>query len=134
MTATINLVGNLVRDAELAFTQSGAARLTFTVAVNAPKPRDGQPEEPPSFWDVTLWRDDAVTYSERLAKGVRVSVTGRARIREYERSDGTKGRSAEVVFPIVGIVPPREKSVSATSGDDPWAAPAQTPASSEPPF
>lgn len=122
MTATIHLVGNLTRDAELAYTASGAPRLTFTVAVNPPKPRDSQPEEPPSFWDVTLWRDDAVTYSERLTKGARVSVTGRPRIREFERTDGSKGRSAEVIWPIVGIIPARERTTQATQpAADPWA-------------
>lgn len=126
MTATIHLVGNLTRDAELAYTASGAPRLTFTVAVNPPKPRDSQPEEPPSFWDVTLWRDDAVTYSERLTKGARVSVTGRPRIREFERTDGTKGRAAEVVFPIVGIIPPRERTDTAPAAD-PWGAGGEGP-------
>ena len=120
MTTTIALDGNLTRDAELAFTASGAGRLSFTIAVNAPKPRDGQAEEPASFWDITLWRDDAVTYSELLTKGTRVVVTGRPRIREFERSDGSKGRAAEVAFPVVGIVPRAQKQASGAA--DPWAA------------
>lgn len=126
MTATIHLVGNLVADAEMSFTASGAAMLKLRIAVNAPKARDGQAEESPSYWDVTLWRDDAVTYSERLTKGARVSVTGRPRIREFERTDGTKGRAAEVVFPIVGIIPPRERTDAATPAD-PWAAGGEGP-------
>ena len=121
MTATISLVGNLVADAEMTFTTSGAAKLAFRVAVNAPKPRDGQQPEDPSYWDVTLWRDDAETYVKRLTKGTRVSVTGRPRIRDYETRDGGKGRSAEVVWPIVGIVPRAEKRAAGAGADDPWA-------------
>lgn len=123
MNATIHLVGNLVADAELRYSNSGNPWLKFRVAVNGPKPRDGQDEESPSYWDVTLGRDDAVTYSERLTKGTRVSVTGRPRIREYETRDGGKGRSAEVVWPIVGIIPARERTTQATPpAADPWAA------------
>ena len=125
MTATIHLVGNLVADAEMSFTASGAAMLKLRIAVNGPKPRDGQQEESPSYWDVTLWRDDAETYAERLTKGTRVSVTGRPRIRDYETRDGSKGRSAEVMWPIVGIIPRTEKNTptapAATAEHDPWA-------------
>lgn len=126
MTATIHLVGNLVADAEMSFTTSGTAMLKLRIAVNAPKARDGQTEEPPSYWDVTLWRDDAETCAERLTKGTRVSVTGRPRIREYETRDGGKGRSAEVVWPIVGIIPARERTTQATPpAADPWATAGQ---------
>lgn len=119
MTTAV-LVGNLVADAETKYTSGGYPVLEFRFAVNEPKRQDGT-QVPPTYWRTSLFREDAETYAEHLRKGVRVVVVGRPRVREYERADGTKGTSAEVLYPVVGIVPPR-LGTPAPQTTDPWTA------------
>lgn len=127
MTAHAHFVGNLTADAEMRYTSAGAAVLEFTLAVNEPRRKDGSDGDPATFWRVTLWREDAETYANLLTKGTRVVVVGRPRVREYETRDGGKGRSPEIVgFPIVGIVPPRERTDVAPAAD-PWGAGGEGP-------
>ena len=133
------LIGNLVADAEMRTTSTGKTVLDFRFAVNEPKRKDGKPDDPPTYWRASLLREDADIYAGLLTKGTRVVVVGRPRVREFERSDGTKGFSAEVVFPVVGIVPPRERTSSggysaapAAASYDPWAVEQQQP--TEAPF
>jgi len=123
------LVGNLAADAEMRYLADGKPVLEFRFAVNEPKRKDGAQEDAPTYWRVSLWREDAEAYADLLRKGTRVVVVGRPRVREFERSDGSKGMSPEITgFPVVGIVPPRERVQSAPSSaaaEDPWATAGQ---------
>ena len=60
--------------------------------------RDGEQwkDGPTSFYRVTCWRQLAEHACDTLAKGARVLVTGRLRIRQYDTDDGRKGYSAAV--------------------------------------
>ena len=150
-TSIITLQGRLTADAELTFHASGAAMLTFGVADNHRKKTGDQwADDGTSFWRVTLWRDDAEAYAERLHKGTLVVVTGEPRIREYENRDGGKGKSAEIHRAIVGIREhvqrggqqrPAGNAAAATARhadglaqDDPWATPATVARDTEAPF
>lgn len=129
MTSTITLQGRLTADAELTFTPSGAPKLELSVADNHRKKTGDQwADDGASFWRVTLWRDDAEAYAERLHKGTLVVITGEPRIREYETRDGSKGKSPEIHRAIVGIREPVQRGgqqrQAVVQQDDPWATPA----------
>lgn len=104
MSAAATIVGNLTRDPDLKFTNSGLAMATFGVAVNRRK-RDeagNWVDDDASFFDVVAWRDIAEHVAESLQKGDRVVVTGTLRQRTWEADDGTKRSKVELTAEDIG--------------------------------
>ena len=91
----VTLVGNITRDPELRFTNTGQATSSFGLAVNRRwQNRQTQEwEEATSFFDVVCWREMAENAAESLSRGARVIVTGRL--------DSAAGR------PLTGTSAPR---------------------------
>jgi len=97
---TVTVVGNVTRDPELRFTNSGLATASFGLAVNRRwQNRQTQEwEEQVSFFDVVCWREMAENVSESLTKGSRVVVTGRLEQRSWEdKNTGDKRSKIEIV-------------------------------------
>ena len=92
----IVLIGRLVADPVLRYTQSGVAVTSFTLAVDRNRSKeDGQREA--DFIDVVTWRKQAETCANNLTKGRLVAVSGRLQIRRYDDKDGIRRKAAEVV-------------------------------------
>ena len=91
------LVGNVTNDPELKFTANGAARRSFSVAVNHYwTDSDGEKQERTSFFNVTAWRYLAEDAAAVLEKGVGVIVQGRLEQRSWEDDEGNKKSTIEV--------------------------------------
>ena len=72
------IVGNLGRDPEMRYTQSGTPVTNFSVATNRRwTNQDGSPGEETIWFRVSVWRRQAETCNEYLEKGSRVLVEGR---------------------------------------------------------
>ena len=101
----ITVVGNLVADPELRFTQAGQPVATFRVA-STPRMRDtasGEWRDGDSlFLTCNVWRQAAENVAESLQRGMRVIVTGRLKQRNYETKEGEKRTVYEVVVDDVG--------------------------------
>ena len=84
------LMGNLTRDVELKYTQSGTAVTEIGLAVNDRR-KDGNGEwiDETTFVDVTYWGRQAEVCSEYLAKGSNILVEGRLKLDQWE-TDGQK--------------------------------------------
>jgi single-strand DNA-binding protein len=95
----VTLTGNATADAELRFTQNGLAVANFNIAVNDRKfnrQTNEWEEGEATFLQVTAWRDLGEHVAATVRKGMRVVVTGKVNLREYERNDGTKGSSLDM--------------------------------------
>lgn len=93
----ITIMGRLVRDPELRYTQSQTPVASFTVAVDRDfSGRDGG-EKQTDFIDCVAWRQTAEFVSKYFSKGSMAVVAGRLQIRDWQDRDGNKRRSAEVV-------------------------------------
>jgi single-strand DNA-binding protein len=96
----VTLVGNVTRDPELRFTNSGIANVRFGIAVNHRR-RNSQTnewDEQTSFFNVTCWREMAENVSESLTKGTRVVVTGRFEQQSWDdKTTGEKRTSFELI-------------------------------------
>ena len=93
----IDLMGRLVRDPELRYTQSQLPVVSFRIAVDRDfGGRDGS-ERPTDFIDVVAWRSTAEFVSKYFTKGSMAVVSGRLQIRDWTDREGNKRRSAEVV-------------------------------------
>ena len=76
------IVGNLVDDPELRFTNNGIAVANLRVAVTQRIQQDGEWRDgDTSFFKVNVWRGQAENLADFLTKGDRVMVTGRLRQR-----------------------------------------------------
>lgn len=101
----ITVVGNLTADPELKYVGSGTPVASFTVA-STPRSLNRQTNEwedgEAMFIRCSVWRDYAENVTESLSKGMRVVVTGKLQVRNYQRQDGSQGTSIEMQVDEVG--------------------------------
>ena len=91
------LVGNLTRDVELRYTQSGLAVTDIGLAVNdRRKNQAGEWVDETTFVDVTFWGRTAEVAGEYLSKGSPILVEGRLKLDTWE-TDGQKRSKLHVV-------------------------------------
>jgi single-strand DNA-binding protein len=95
--AIIHLYGNLGRDAELRYAQSGNPVLRFTVACSSTQGTGEQRQEHTDWFNVTLFGKRGEALAQYLLKGTRVAVVGRFQHRLYTRQDGTAGCALDVL-------------------------------------
>ena len=97
------IIGNLVEDPEVRFTNTGIAVTNLRVAVTQRVQQDGQwRDSDTSFFKVNVWRGQAEHLAESLGKGDRVMVTGRLRQRSWETPEGDKRSVTEIEADEVG--------------------------------
>ena len=97
------IVGNLVDDPELRFTNNGIAIANMRVAVTQRIQQDGEWRDgDTTFLKVNVWRGQAEHLADSLAKGDRVMVFGRLRQRTWETPEGEKRSVAEIEADEVG--------------------------------
>lgn len=91
------LMGNLTRDVELKYLQSGMAVAEVGLAVNdRRKDKNGQWVEETTFVDVTMWGRTAEIAGEYLTKGAPVLIEGRLKLDQWE-TEGQKRSKLKVV-------------------------------------
>ena len=92
------LVGRLTRDPELRALPSGVSVCSLRVACNSSR-RDveGNYQEKPNFFDVSVYGAPAESVSRYMRKGSRVAVDGRLEWREWETADQQKRQAVSVV-------------------------------------
>lgn len=154
----ITITGRATADAELRFTQSGAAVANLTVAVNHRrfnKQTNEWEDDGADFYTVAAWRQLAENVAESITKGTEVIVVGTLKSRSYDDRDGNKRTVWEITADHIGPslryataqvtrasssssgggtqrAQPQQSSPALQQADDPWA---RTPAlTDEPPF
>lgn len=95
MLNKIILIGRLIKDPDLRYTQSGIATTRFTLAVQRNfKNQAGDYEA--DFIPIVTWRNQAENCAKYLAKGRLVAVVGRIQTGSYDK-DGQRHYTTEVV-------------------------------------
>lgn len=130
---SITVVGNLTRDPELRYTQSGKATVTIGIAVNRRYQVNGEWQEQTTYMNVVAWDQLAENIAASLTKGSRIMASGRLDVREYEGRDGQKRTSVDIIADEVG---PTLRWATVTIEKTParggGAAPSATPRSAAP--
>ena len=94
----IVLTGNLTKDPDVKYTQSGKAVAMFSIAVN-----DGFGDNQKTYYpNIVVWGKTAETVGNNLAKGSKVGVVGKLTTRSYDNSAGQKVYVTEVVADMYG--------------------------------
>lgn len=106
------LTGNIVRDSELRFSQSGKGVCTFSIAVNE---GFGDKKTTQYFNIVSFGAENVCQY---LVKGVKVAIQGRLNNSTYEK-DGVKHYKTDIIANNYGGIEilsrPGEKQTSPSS-------------------
>jgi single-strand DNA-binding protein len=98
---TYSFTGRLGNDAELKYTQSGTAIWNASVGVGY-----GYGDNKGTNWlRVQVFGKRAESLGKlELAKGAAVGITGELRVRQFDKNDGGKGTSVEVVAQDVALL------------------------------
>ncbi|EPD91415.1 single-stranded DNA-binding protein [Streptomyces sp. HPH0547] len=143
----VTVVGNLVADPELKYTQSGTALARFTVA-STPRSYDresGQYKDGTAmFMRCSAWRGLAENIASSLAKGNRVVVTGRLRQHNWQTPEGENRSMLALEVDEIGpslrfataqpAKADNETKKTAPPADDPWNTTPAPAGGDEPPF
>jgi single-strand DNA-binding protein len=126
---TITVVGRAGGDPELKYLNSGVAVANFSVAVT-PRVKNKQTEQwedgETQWFRATAWRDHAENIAAAVHKGTELLITGRQRLRTYEKN-GATGTSLEldvehVALLISTFAPKQSRGGSQRAQQDDWAA------------
>jgi len=92
------LVGNLGKDPEVRFTNTGSAVANFSIATSEVwNDRDGKRQERTEWHNIVVWDKQAEHCGQYLAKGRQVYIEGSIRTRSYDDKSGNKRYVTEVV-------------------------------------
>lgn len=93
---SVNLIGRITKDIELRKTDSGLSAVSFFIALNNGKDKDGN-ERPADFPKVYVYDKQAENVNQYCHKGSQVAISGRIKTRSWDKEDGTKGYETYVV-------------------------------------
>lgn len=108
------LIGRLVADPQLRYTQTGNAVASFRIAVDRPFSQQKETD----FIDCVAWKKLAENLASYTAKGSLVALEGRLQIRTYQAKDGTNRKVAEVVADSVKFLEKKHGGQSANDFSD----------------
>jgi len=109
---SVQLIGRLVADPELRYTQKGTPVCSFRIATTKRyKNREtGEQQEETLFINIVAWRKQAELANDFLKKGSAIIIEGRLRSRQWESSQGEKRSTIEVVAYRIGFLDVLEKA------------------------
>lgn len=104
-SAPVTLVGNLTKDPDIKYMESGTAKTEFSIAVNHNwKDASDEWQQKTSYFDCVLWRGAAEDAARILEKGMGVVVVGRLEQRSWDDKDtGQKRSKVEVIVDNVAV-------------------------------
>lgn len=116
------LGGRLTADPELKQTQGGTSVLSFTVAVNRRKGKDGQQES--DFISCVAWKERAEFISKYFRKGSSICVMGEIQTRKWQDSNGANRYATEVIVSETFFVDGKNDSEPASYMPEAYTNPA----------
>lgn len=91
------LIGNLTRDPEMRYTNSGTPVVTFGMATNKSwKDAGGETKELAEFHNLVAWNKMAEICQQLLSSGMKVYIEGSLNTRSWEGEDGVKKYKTEI--------------------------------------
>lgn len=111
------LIGNLTRDPEMRYTNSGTPVVTFGMATNKSwKDSDGETKELAEFHNLVAWNKMAEICQQLLAKGMKVYIEGSLNTRSWEAEDGSTKYKTEIRVEDMILLDSKGKQGAGTDG------------------
>lgn len=102
------IVGNLGRDPEMRYTQSGVPVTNFSVATTEHwTDSNGAPQERTTWFKTTAWNKLAENCAEFLHKGSKVMVVGRIAASAWKNQEGEPQATLELTASTVKFLSPK---------------------------
>ncbi len=89
---SVNVMGNLTRDPEIKYTNSGKSVCNLSVANNRVYTSNGEKVTEVSYFDVEVWGAVAENCAKYLSKGSGIIVEGRLKQERWEKDGKTQSR------------------------------------------
>lgn len=93
----IELIGRLTADPELRYNSTNVAYTRFNIAVNR-NFLNADGERDADFISCVAWRKTAELVCDYFKKGSQIGVDGRLQTGSYEKEDGTRGYTSDVII------------------------------------
>lgn len=93
----IQIIGNVGRDPEVRFTQSGDPVANFSIAATEKWNGKQGPEERTEWFNCVAFGKTATVVKEYVSKGRQLYVEGKLQTEEYTDRDGAKRKSTKVI-------------------------------------
>jgi single-strand DNA-binding protein len=124
----IILAGNLTRDIEVRYTQSGSAIGNTAIATSRKfKSQTGEQKEEVLFVDITFFGRTAEIANQYLRKGSKVLVDGRLKLDQWTAQDGSKRSKHSVTvenLQMLGSKDEAQSGYNAAPAGDTYSQPA----------
>lgn len=117
------LMGNLTRDPELRYTQSGLAVAHFGLAVNRRSTsKEGEKKEEVDFFDIEAWDKQAELCSNYLGKGKGIFLEGRLKQDQWVDEAGNKRSKIKIIATLIQFLPKRtDENAGGAPEENPFA-------------
>jgi len=124
------LIGNLGRDPETRYTNSGSSVTNFSIATKESfADKSGTRQERTDWHNIIVWGKQGENCAQYLKKGSPVHIEGRISYREYEAKDGSgKRKVTEIVAMRVQFLSSRGGAPMGDEAGDSGAARGRAPA------
>lgn len=106
------LVGNLSRDIEMRYSQSGMGIANTAIATSHKYTSNGEKKEEVCFTDITFFARSAEIANQYLRKGSKILVEGRLNFEQWVDKDGQKRSKHSVVVETMQMLDSKSDSQS----------------------
>ena len=107
------LTGNLTKDVEMRYTQSGKEIARMSIAVN----QGYGDKQTTDFFNLTAWEKTANLCGKYLSKGSKVLVEGRLKNNNYEDNKGVKHYGVDVIVESIEFMGNKSSSKKKAAND-----------------
>jgi len=118
MINKVILIGNLGKDPEVNYTQSGDAVVNFSIATTERwKGQDGQQNKKTEWHNIVVWKRLAEICAEFLQKGSKVYIEGKLQTRKWEDKDGNDRYTTEIIAREMQMLTPKGQGENTRGAD-----------------
>lgn len=109
MMNSVNLTGRFTAQPELRYTPSGTAVLNGIVAVQRNYVNSQTGERDADFIRIQAWKKTAELVADHFDKGDLIGITGRIETSSYDKEDGTRVYTTDVVVEQFTFLEPKKE-------------------------
>jgi len=107
----VHIIGNITRDVEIKYAQSGTAIANISVAVNKKvKNQQGGYDDKPVYIDVTAFGKTAETLNQYFRKGSKIGIDGELNFEQWQDQQGQKRSKLSVIMNRLHFIDKKDDS------------------------
>ena len=113
------LIGNVGKDPDVRYMESGVAKCTFPLATSETyKNKSGEKTTHTEWHNIVIWRELAKVAEMYVKKGTQLYIEGKITTRRYQDKDGIQRQITEIVADTMQMLGRRPETQSAEDRAD----------------